>query len=258
MTAQVIRQSPSGPAVLVAGSFVEAEVIGVVANEGLRALQGEPGLVAIASGYAAADEPGGGVFSWDETGAANNDGTFIAVGVPYGSNVAGPGWRRLTFGAPLNVAWFGGATGGGFDATALARMLELVTAVPQSWSAPPSPAPGTTAERIYTSAGAFADVVPTRTTPRTVSGTSDTIIAADWGSVVVYTSASAVAVSVPAGLPVGFSCTLIQKGAGQVTVAGSGSTLSGRNGLKTAGQNAAIGIQYTAANEFVVGGDSTP
>ena len=254
---QIIRRSPSGQPVVVAGSFVQAEIVGVLATEGLRALQGEPGLTAIASGYADADNPGGGVFTWEETPAANNDGTFIALGVPYGSNVAGPGWRRQTFGAPLNVAWFGGATGGGADAAALARLLELVTASPQSWEAPPAPAPGTAAATVYVGASEYAEIVPTRTAPRTVAGTTDALSARDSGSVVIYTSGSAVAVSVPAGLPVGFSCTLVQRGAGQLTLAGTGTTLNSRNGLKTAGQYAAIGVQYTATNEYVVGGDTT-
>src|SRR5215213_8585127 len=52
---------------------------------------------------------------------------------------------------------------------------------------------------------------------RTVTGTTDTITAADDGGVVKYTSASAVTVTLPNNLPVDFSTTLLRFGAGTVT-----------------------------------------
>jgi hypothetical protein len=93
---------------------------------------------------------------------------------------------------------------------------------------------------------------------RTVAGTTDTILAADNGQTVDYTSATAVAVTVPSGLGAGFQCTVLQSGAGQLTLAGSGATLNGRNGLKSAGQHASVGLIARSANTFTVGGDTTP
>jgi hypothetical protein len=123
-----------------------------------------------------------------------------------------------------------------------------------------APSPGTPERWIVTAVSpvVWTPVTPARSSTRVVSGTTDTITAADAGSVVTYTSGSAVAVTVPAGLPAGFTCTLIQSGAGQLTLAGSGATLNSRNGLKTAGQYAAIGLQQTAANVYVLGGDTAP
>ncbi len=79
---------------------------------------------------------------------------------------------------------------------------------------------------------------------------------ADYGRTLVFTSGVPVSVTVPAGLQTGFSCTLVQQGAGQITVSGA-AAINGRNGLKSAGQYAAVGIQNVAADSYVVGGDTT-
>ena len=80
---------------------------------------------------------------------------------------------------------------------------------------------------------------------------------ADFGKTLVFTAATPISVTVPNGLKTGFYCTLIQQGAGQITVSGA-ATVNGRNGLKSGGQYAAMGIQNVAANSYVVGGDTTP
>lgn len=93
---------------------------------------------------------------------------------------------------------------------------------------------------------------------RDVSGTTDTILAADNGCVVRYTSASAVTVTIPAGLGANFSCTLIQWGGGQVTVsAGSGATLNSEDAqYKTSGQYAGVDVVAVAADTFWMGGST--
>jgi hypothetical protein len=50
---------------------------------------------------------------------------------------------------------------------------------------------------------------------------------------------------------------IVQKGAGQVTLTASGTTLNSRVGLKTGGQHAQGTIIYMAANTYSVGGDLT-
>ena len=129
---------------MVAGALLESEVVGMLADEGLRALEGEAGVVAVASGYHGPGDRGGGVFVWEDAPSANDDGTFIAYGVPYGSNVAGPGWRRQTDGGALDSAWFGAlgdydpntATGGDYDTAALQRALDALTSNKPSGSHP--------------------------------------------------------------------------------------------------------------------------
>ena len=77
------------------------------------------------------------------------------------------------------------------------------------------------------------------------------------GAVLVSTSATALNITVPTGLPTGFNCTIVQDGAGQVTVVASSTTINGRNGLKTAAQHAVIAIvPTTTANAYKVTGDT--
>jgi hypothetical protein len=88
------------------------------------------------------------------------------------------------------------------------------------------------------------------------TGTTYTLASTDNGKVVTCSNASAITVTVPSSLPVGFACTIIQLGAGQVTLSASGVTLNGKNGLKTSGQHARIGIIEYTTNVFNVAGDT--
>jgi len=88
------------------------------------------------------------------------------------------------------------------------------------------------------------------------TGTTYTLASTDNGKVVTCSNASAITVTVPSSLPVGFACTIIQLGAGQVTLSASGVTLNGKNGLKTSGQHARIGIVEYTTNVFNVAGDT--
>jgi hypothetical protein len=54
----------------------------------------------------------------------------------------------------------------------------------------------------------------------------------------------------------GFSCEVFQSGAGQITTVGSGATVSGRSGLKTAGQYAKINIDQYNKTSYIVSGDT--
>jgi hypothetical protein len=89
-----------------------------------------------------------------------------------------------------------------------------------------------------------------------ISGTSHTVADADAGKILVFTSASAIALTVPAGISAGFQCGIVQRGAGQITVGTSGgATVTSYGSLvKTAGQGATASLTLVAADDFVLGG----
>ena len=66
----------------------------------------------------------------------------------------------------------------------------------------------------------------------TQSGTTYTLLSSDDNSIIHFTSASAVTVTVPSGLGTAFICGMIQRGTGQVTVsAGGGVTMVHKDSL---------------------------
>lgn len=74
-----------------------------------------------------------------------------------------------------------------------------------------------------------------------VTGTSRSLTAADNGKQLIFSNASAITVTVPTGLPVGFNVMLVQGSTGQITVSGSGVTLRNRSSqFKSAGQDAIL------------------
>ena len=90
------------------------------------------------------------------------------------------------------------------------------------------------------------------------TGTTYTLDATDNGKTVTFDNASAVTVTVPSGLPVGFSCALFQKGAGQVGLTTSSTTLRNRQGhAKIAGQYGFACLFSHVSNEFIFAGDTS-
>jgi hypothetical protein len=81
------------------------------------------------------------------------------------------------------------------------------------------------------------------------TGTTYTLQASDAGKIITLNNAASITVTCPNSLPVDFYCTLLQTGAGQVTVAaGTGATVNNFDGLtKTAGQYAALNL-YVISN----------
>lgn len=107
----------------------------------------------------------------------------------------------------------------------------------------------TTAETNIAALGAGTSV-------RTVSGTTDTLLAGDKNNIVVYTSATAVAVAVPNVLTPGSRIDLVQEGAGAVTFTGSGISLVGI-GTKTNAQYAGATILCISAGQYRIIGNVT-
>ncbi len=89
------------------------------------------------------------------------------------------------------------------------------------------------------------------------TGTAYTLLASDNGKVVVLNNGSAVTVTVPSGLGVGFNCSFVQKGAGQVTFSASSTTINNRQShTKINAQYGVASIVAYAADTFVLAGDT--
>lgn len=90
----------------------------------------------------------------------------------------------------------------------------------------------------------------------TESGTSRTLSATDNGKIIYCTSGSAVTINCASGLGAGFSVTIIQGGAGKVTVAPNGQTLVSYGSFySTLGQYAVISLVCPVANTFLAAGN---
>ena len=89
------------------------------------------------------------------------------------------------------------------------------------------------------------------------AGTSITLTDTDNNKIVRCTASSAVTITVPSTLAAGFSCMVIQAGAGQITfTAGSGATLNSfGNLLKTAGQHAPASVIRVGAGVYNLSGN---
>ena len=92
-------------------------------------------------------------------------------------------------------------------------------------------------------------IVTEATTARTLSAT-------DNGKVIYCTSGSATTITCAASLGAGFNVTIIQGGAGKVTVAAGGQTLVSYSSLfSTMGQYAVISLIAPVANTFIAAGN---
>lgn len=86
---------------------------------------------------------------------------------------------------------------------------------------------------------------------------SYSLVAGDAGKVVVLNKGSAVNLTVPSGLGAGFTCSVIQKGAGQITFVASSTTINNRQShTKIAGQHGVATLIATASDVFVLAGDT--
>jgi hypothetical protein len=86
--------------------------------------------------------------------------------------------------------------------------------------------------------------------------TSRTLSATDNGKIIYCTSGSAVTITCAASLGAGFNVTIIQGGAGKVTVAAGGQTLVSYSSLfSTMGQYAVISLISPVADTFIAAGN---
>jgi nitrous oxidase accessory protein NosD len=88
------------------------------------------------------------------------------------------------------------------------------------------------------------------------TGTSYTLAASDNGKIITLNNGSGITLTVPSGLGAGFTCLIVQLGAGAVTPTASSTTLHQRQSFtKTAGQYAVATLAAYVADTFVLGGD---
>ncbi|MCX6288293.1 MAG: hypothetical protein NTW92_00760 [Bacteroidetes bacterium] len=87
--------------------------------------------------------------------------------------------------------------------------------------------------------------------------TSVSLAATDNAEVIQSNAASAIIITIPAGLPTGFNCMVLQYGAGQITFSGaSGVTIINRNGFnKSIGQYALVTILHIGSNNVIISGE---
>lgn len=84
-----------------------------------------------------------------------------------------------------------------------------------------------------------------------------TVIDGLCGAMIDAYSATDITVTIPTGLSPNWNCAIVQTGAGKVTIAaGSGVTIGQRNGARTAGLYAVIGIFNSYSGVYVVSGDT--
>jgi hypothetical protein len=124
-------------------------------------------------------------------------------------------------------------------------------------TAPTAPA-HTDSTQVATTGNVSATV---RTVPENAqTGTGYTLVLADAGRLVTLNNAAAITLTIPThasvAFPVGTRIDLVQYGAGQVTVGGSGVTIrSSGSKLKLAGQYSGATLWKKGTNEWVLIGD---
>lgn len=88
-----------------------------------------------------------------------------------------------------------------------------------------------------------------------IAGTTHTVLASDNGKLLVFTSGSAVTVTVPSGLGEGFQADIVQAGAGQVSLSASGVTITSEDSkLKLTKQGSAATLAAYSADSFILAG----
>ena len=108
---------------------------------------------------------------------------------------------------------------------------------------------------------AVAVADPSQRTVANITGTTYTPGISDAGKALVFTNSSAITLTIPAesstNYTIGQTFLILQKGTGQVTVAGaSGVTIHALSGnSKTSGQYAEARLIKTASNEWLLSGD---
>lgn len=88
------------------------------------------------------------------------------------------------------------------------------------------------------------------------TGTTYSLLSSDNGKIININVSGAFTLTVPSSLPVGFNCTVVQYGTGQISLATSGTTLRNRNSYtKSAGQFSIITIINMGSETYITSGE---
>lgn len=198
------------------------------------------------------------------TGAGNLTGTGITVG-----NGNGAILKNVTLGIADNAITSakianGQVTAddlanGAVTATKLNAMGATTAGQVLKWNGTAwAPAADADTNTTYTAGNGIAisgTTISLSTPVRTVMA-AYTLAAADNNGYVYVNSTAPVTVTVPSALPAGFSCVIVQKGTGQVTIAGGGVTLETARGTKTRQQFSAVGVIKDTGITATITGDA--
>jgi hypothetical protein len=210
------------------------------------------------------------VNTWDgKLYLRKNDGTDVIVEVGPVRSVAGrTGAVTLAIAdvASLQAALDGKAASSHGHAIADVANLQAALDAKASTASPAftgtPTAPTASAYAATTQIATTAQVHDTITTvpENAQAGTSYTLALSDAGRLVTLNNAAAITLTIPTNtsvaFPVGTRIDLLQYGAGQVTVGGSGVTIrSSGSKLKLAGQYSGATLWKKAANEWLLIGD---
>ena len=94
--------------------------------------------------------------------------------------------------------------------------------------------------------------------PATITSTSYTVDSSDRGKTLLFSNSSTQGITCSSGLNVGFNCTFVQMGDGQLSISGSsGVTLLNRQAHSaSAGRYAAVSLICVEANQYLIAGDT--
>lgn len=279
---QVVKQNSAGAAFTVGQLSCSDLSGGCTGSGGITALTGDgtasgPGsavltIASIAHGFTALQTFDTAHFGLVDTSAAHNvlwtatSSTALTADRTVTLDVVN-GSRTLKFGANLTIATDpGGVTGalksdgsGTFAQAACGDLSNGATGCSTATGTSGATIPLLNGTNTFSGSQTFGTVLGTG---RTVSGTSDTLAATDCGTVIEYTSGSAVTTTTLASIASGSticSIGIYQHGAGQVTISdGSSATHVSLNSCtKTAGQYALMSLAvYAGVNgsEYNVSG----
>ena len=142
---------------------------------------------------------------------------------------------------------------GDFSATAPAAQLHTTGSVRLAGAGTPGAGKVLTSDASGNATwqpGALVTTVSNKTTNFSIAST-------DNGNVIVVDSATTVIVTIPSTLPAGFYCQIIQQGAGQVNVIGSGVTVTSALGTFSRTMGSSIGIMLTSSTTAFLSGDTS-